>query len=476
MIYTNNADPIVDKIYKSMDKFVSQKQTRRYEETQLEYIRPLVDVYYAEYIIQETPILNKVIRVLSQDVILNNYTLDMPKILETSAGNNEDLDTFNTFWNDSNKFQLYLASVEFFSYGYGACEIRYNEYGVPVKIEQIPAKSIRIRIREFGGQRYCYVEQQINGDIKLLRISHSDKSRGTDYTYLDENGIDDESSGWCIWIGGGTLNSWYSTPYWRSAKTSILTTMHIDKLNYKKISSGNIPSGLLILSGSRRKQLKNEPSLEEQIHDQMFEAGNGTAMIFLDGITPDSKIDSNYIKLEDENYEYMSELKKECISIILEVYGVPKIRLMIDDITESMNSNKSDTLYEIYNKSIESEQFIFKEVINNFNHDELGIQYDCVMDTPEFNDKTNVKITSVVSLFEEGLLTLGQAVEYLSRLLPDVNFDMIMDSDEQKLSRYYKGSLLGSTDAMTPTQLDDFDVTQQLMSVLEEATGNGLFQ
>ena len=53
---------------------------------------------------------------------------------------------------------------------------------------------------------------------------------------------------------------------------------------------------------------------------------------------------------------------------------------------------------------------------------------------------------------------------------------MIMDSDEQKLSRYYKGSLLGSTDAMTPTQLDDFDVTQQLMSVLEEATGNGLFQ
>ena len=172
----------------------------------------------------------------------------------------------------------------------------------------------------------------------------------------------------------------------------------------------------------------------------------------------------------------MSELKKECISIILEVYGVPKIRLMIDDITESMNSNKSDTLYEIYNKSIESEQFIFKEVINNFNHDELGVQYDCVMDTPEFNDKTNVKITSVVSLFEEGLLTLGQAVEYLSRLLPDVNFDMIMDSDEQKLSRYYKGSLLGSTDAMTPTQLDDFDVTQQLMSVLEEATGNGLFQ
>ncbi len=463
-----------DKIKKSFYKYVTPKQTRKYENEQVAHIRPLIDVIDADKIINNSPLLYKTIRVLAQDTILNNYTLNIPDVLDEGVGDDE-LRRFNGFWNDKNKFQLYMAVTEYYKYGYAALEVRYGGDGYPVQLEQIPALSIRIRIQHFDGLKFCYIEQQINDDVKLLRISHSDESKGTDYSYLDERGIDDGSVGVAIWIGGGTINSWYSMPYWTSAKTSILTSIYIDELNYQKLSQGNVPSGVLLFEGNYRKRQGTE-SFENQLKRQLHNAGSGTAMIYLEGITPDSKIDTNYIKLEDDNYAYLSELKKECIGIILESFGVPKVRLMIDDITESMNSNKSDTIYEIYNKSIASEQVIFKEIINDFNEDELDITYDCVMDTPEFNDKTSVKITTIISLFEEGLLTLGQTVEYLSRLLPEVNFDSLMDSDEMKLSRYYKGSLLGSQDAMSPIQVDGIDETQELLARLESATNGGLFE
>lgn len=467
-----------NEIKKGIFEFISPRWSSKYNDGRAEHIPPLIDIGHADKIIHHSPILHKVIRVLSQDVILNNYTLNIPNI----QGNDEDplqskeeyeLNKFNTFWNDTNKYQLYLAAQEYYTFGYAALEIRYDINDSPVLLEQIPAMSLQIRRKTIDGEKYTYAEQTLNDETKLLRIANPDASKGTDYTKLDLYGIDDGHAGKCIWLGGGTTSTWYAEPYWLDANTKILTGIYIDELNYSKIYSGNIPSGVLLFAGSYRK---DQESIEDAVNNQLARAGSGLATIYIEGKTPDSTIDVEYIKVEDENYEYLQELGKECVSKILEVYGVPKVRLMIDDITESMNSSKSVTLYEIYNKSITSEQVMFKQIINEFNKTELKLSYDCVMDTPEFNDKTNIKINTVISVFEEGLITLGQAVESLSRLLPEINFDNLLDTPQQLACRYYKGSLLGSNDFMYPMQMDELDVVSQLKDALVGEGQNGLFQ
>jgi hypothetical protein len=117
-----------------------------------------------------------------------------------------------------------------------------------------------------------------------------------------------------------------------------------------------------------------------------------------------------------------------------------------------------------------------KQIINEFNKTELGLGYDCEMDTPEVNDKTNIKVDTVISVFEEGLITLGQAVESLSRLLPEINFDNLLDTPQQLACRYYKGSLLGSNDFLDPMQQDGMGVVAQLQEALVGAGQDGLFQ
>lgn len=467
-----------NRIKKNIFEYISPRWSKKKDDGEAEYVPPLINVVHADKLIHNSPLLHKVIRVLAQDVILNNYTLDIPNI----QGNDDnpemsteelELEIFNNFWNDANKFQFYLAAQEAYTFGYGAAEIRYNINDEPIKLEQIPAMTIQIRRKTIAGEKYTYVEQTIDDRKELLRIAIPDASKGTDYSRLDMLGIDDGSTGKCIWLGGGTTSTWYNEPYWFDANTSILTSIYIDELNYDKISSGNIPSGVMLFEGSYRKQ---QESFESQIERQISKAGSGTAIICLEGMTPDSDVDAEYIKLEDENYEYLRELRKECISTILEAYGVPKVRLMIDDITESMNSSKSVTLYEIYNKSILSEQYQFKQLINGFNRAELGLHYDCVMDTPEFNDKTNIKINTIISVFEEGLITLGQAVESLSRLLPEMNFDNLLDTPQQLACRYYKGSLLGSNEFTDPFQMDGMTAVTNLQQMLAERGENGLFQ
>ena len=478
MMIKNNLDSTFDNIKKGIFEYISPRWSRKYKEGNVDHVPPLVSVVHADKIIHHSPILHKVIRVLSQDVVLNNYTLDIPNIqgndLNPAMSQEEyELEQFNLFWNDNNKFQLYLAAQDYYTFGYGALEIRYNVEGKPVRLEQIPAMTLEICRKTIEGDVYTYAKQTLDDESILLRIANPDDSKGNDYTKIDLLEIDDGHTGYCLWLGGGTTSTWYSEPYWLDANTNILTGVYIDELNYDKIYSGNIPSGVLLFEGSYRK---NQESIEERLESQLARAGSGVATIYLEGMTPDSNIQTEYIKIEDENYEYLRELRKECISTILEAYGVPKVRLMIDDITESMNSSKSVTLYEIYNKSITSEQVMFKQVINDFNRTELHLNYDCVMDTPEFNDKTNIKINTIISVFEEGLITLGQAVESLSRLLPEMNFDNLLDTPQQLSCRYYKGSLLGSNDFMDPGQLDGMSVVAELQNTLAGVGQDGLFQ
>ena len=112
-------------------------------------IDPIVPVAIAESLILQNNKLDKSIRILSQDVILNDFTF---------LNEEEQIDEqVNEFWKN-NINELYKQIQEFYSYGYGVSEVIFDENGIPRKLYQIPAKSVFIheeRTNDENGRYRC---------------------------------------------------------------------------------------------------------------------------------------------------------------------------------------------------------------------------------------------------------------------------------------------------------------------------------
>lgn len=111
--------------------------------------------------------LDKAIRILAQDVILNEITY-------LSEKENENEELVACFWKN-NINELYKQLQEYYSYGFGASEIIFdNKTGLPVELYQIPAETVFIkqeskRDSKTGEIHYSYYAiQKIDGK-KTLR-------------------------------------------------------------------------------------------------------------------------------------------------------------------------------------------------------------------------------------------------------------------------------------------------------------------
>ena len=121
---------------------------------------------------------------------------------------------------------------------------------------------------------------------------------------------------------------------------------------------------------------------------------------------------------------------------------------MIDDVTESMNSNKFNTIYEIQTKSLEKEQLPFE--IQFF-------KYECMVDieTPIFSDKKDVEINTILTLFNNGIITLGETIKAIIVYFPA--FELEYNNVNPLFNeRYYNGRLLG-TNEYSQEDIDQLD-------------------
>ena len=118
---------------------------------------------------------------------------------------------------------------------------------------------------------------------------------------------------------------------------------------------------------------------------------------------------------------------------------------MIDDVTESMNSNKSNTIYEIYTKSLENEQLPFEIEINKFNKKYFDYEGIVDIETPIFSDKKDVEINTILTLFNNGLITLGEAIKAVSVYYPALQLEY-SDSNPIYDERFYNGRILGMSE------------------------------
>ncbi len=409
-------------------------------------IDPFVPVSVAESLILQNNKLDKSIRILSQDVILNDFSFI------TEEENEQVID----FWK-SNLNELYKQIQEFYSYGYGVSEIIFDKNGIPKKLYQIPAKSVFIheeRTTDENGEVISsyYAIQQVVGkkDVKM-RLSR--------YNYTKE----DDDLPVCLWIGGGKTSEFYDIPYWLPAFNSISAKVSLDELNAKKINEGNLLSGILTVI--RPPVTKRDESVDDTLEEQMHEAGTGIMTLELQSFNSEIPFDVKYIPISEQNYDYLSQLAEQCDDDVLSCFSIPKIRMMNASEKESMNSNKSDVIYEVYTKSLENEQMPFEIQIEKFNLKYFNFDAKCNIETPIFSDKKELEVDMILKLFNNGILTLGQSINAISLLYPHLEMS-VEENNPLFADRYYNGNLLGiepNTD-----DLNSFDDVRDLIAYLDE--------
>lgn len=388
---------------------------------------PLVKPCDCKYVIRNYPTLAAIIRVLSVDVIFNEFNFTHKDDPEFSH------EQMQNFWK-RNKSELMKVEEQHLGYGFGAAEILFDkETGkIPTKLHQIPSETLTIEQVSYNGRRYHFARYEYESTQKRFKIIHEDYE---DFPAMLE------VHGWVLWLGGGSDSEWYDLPIWSSAYHDIMTSIKKKELDHNTINNGNLPRAILLIKAPPDNSHPDEESPYESLKRQMRDSAGGVAISYLETPVNTMELKTEYVKVQDDNYEYLNQLVSATDNILLTLYHVPKIRLMIDDMKESQNSNKSHTLYEIYTLDLESYQVPIEEKIDYFNSLFWDLDINCSIKTPIFVDTKQIQVETIVNLFDVGILTLKDALLRIKALYPEHNWTNIDWENPELNQRFYHGML-----------------------------------
>jgi len=393
-------------------------------------IRPYIPVAVCDNLILQTVYLSKCINTFAEDMVLNDFNIQSEK----------DYTSIIDFW-ELNQDELCNQVKDYLSYGFGGAEIVYDTSNNVAEILQIPADTLHIRKETKNDDNgepntYFYAVQQVAGkeDVKM-RLSH--------LTYPKS---DDELTE-CFWIGGGRRSDFYDYPCWLECFNHVSASVSLDLLDAQKLADGNLISGVLVITRPPVSPL-NDDDLDATLEEKMENHGSGVFTLELTTLNPDIPLNVQYVQISESNYTYLKELADKSDSKILATFKMPKARLLIDDTTESMNSNKTNTLYKIYSIELNNAQRPLEKNIRKFNNKYFECADKVEIVTPVFVDDKDVESQTTINLFDKGLITLGQAVEKILSIYPEFNNEeAVIDYDNPVYNeRYYNGNPLGLTE------------------------------
>ena len=451
----NNINPnysLVKSTIDNTEKDELDKISTKLDETEYGYIYPPVHQGITDYVLKNNGKLKRCTDVLAQDTILQDY------VFKDQNGDNIFDTPINCFWNKKNKYNLYLAVMERYQYGFGCCEIIFQK-GTPTGLVQIPAKTMVIQKEEQpnGEKLYYAVQMEFNSEQKRFKL----------YNLLDEYPDSDNDLGVVLWLGGGTTHRFYDIPSWYPSTDLILSQINLNILTAQQLNDGNNISGILNITGPPQRPNELGVTVEQQLRQQMQNTGTGILVSYLETTNKDFPLNFDFIQISNDNWNYLENFSKNVDDAIMSCYCIPKVRLMIDDTTESMNSNKSDTIWQIYAISLNYEQFSNELIIQDFNAMFFEMDYEVDMQIPIFSDKRQIELTTIKDLFNSGLLTLGQAIVKISEFYPELSIDADLEMENPILAeRYFNGNALGFNDYPTiddvPSPSSDEEINQIL--------------
>ena len=423
-----NINTGISKIYKSITEslktntfFVSEKEDTAPYRVEL---KPPVPMKDCKYVFDHSSYVAKCCRILAKDIILNKITL---------ISDNEENDTVVKKIQDNlieNIMELYYMLVDYYYAGIGAVEYATGKH--KFKLKQIPINTTRIIRVNYKGKEYYLLEQKIESSTNYFKIM------GEVYppNFSHFNG---EVLGDCCLIGGDNFYQFFATPLWVQEKDKIFTEIAISNKNYNTITNGNIATGILNINlepqlmkpvayDENGDEIKT-PSREDIIAEEITNTDSGIAVVFTESNRP---ITFDFTNIENSNYEYLEKQQEKAEQSVLNCYNIPLARLMINTEKESMNSNKTQSIWEIYTLDLATEQSRIKEFIKEFVYELYSLKVEVEIELPIFSDRREIEINNILNEWDKGVLTLKQTITALSEYTDviDLNeYDFTMNED-----------------------------------------------
>ena len=423
-----NINTGISKIYKSITEslktntfFVSEKEDTAPYRVEL---KPPVPMKDCKYVFDHSSYVAKCCRILAKDIILNKITL---------ISDNEENDTVVKKIQDNlieNIMELYYMLVDYYYAGIGAVEYATGKH--KFKLKQIPINTTRIIRVNYKGKEYYLLEQKIESSTNYFKIM------GEVYppNFSHFNG---EVLGDCCLIGGDNFYQFFATPLWVQEKDKIFTEIAISNKNYNTITNGNIATGILNINlepqlmkpvayDENGDEIKT-PSREDIIAEEITNTDSGIAVVFTESNRP---ITFDFTNIENSNYEYLEKQQEKAEQSVLNCYNIPLARLMINTEKESMNSNKTQSIWEIYTLDLATEQSRIKEFIREFIYELYSLKVEVEIELPIFSDRREIEINNILNEWDKGVLTLKQTITALSEYTDviDLNeYDFTMNED-----------------------------------------------
>jgi hypothetical protein len=368
---------------------------------------------------------------------------------------------------EASQLEIRNLAYDFVLYGAGCCKITpypdHNEF----RLTQIPQEALKIFREDKEHETPIYmVENKNTGtgteDIyKMLGAEYPE-----DFTYKGK----ELETVW--WLGRDNFYNFYSKPRWLPCMDSLDAQIALKTFDTEKINTGFNMNNVLFFNKNstyinpKKPQQKNNKDNKtnkesdenesatnyfeqftqqtrnrddaERIKNELQLAGTGTAVLY--EVTTDPMNMQN-VSLSDPNWEYLIDKHKQADQEIISAFSIPRERYMLNDVKESMNSNKTASFWEIYVKSLHRRQRIYEEGLKEIIYSLYDLSKDIVIDIeiPTFSDIVNAKIERFSDLFTMGAITLGQLTMLLSKYITDINWDEIDWNDPIYDERFIGG-------------------------------------
>ena len=423
IIRGETVDPEVATIHKSIAENLKDKDTFQSmnEDTANNYseLKPPIPMQTCLYIFKNSGDVAKCCRVLADDIIYTTITLT-PSSLDADDHLNNQVRKINEYLN-KNIDELHNLWIDYNYAGWAALEYAWNN--TEFKLRQMPIHTCTIIKFELQGKEYYLLRQKINSETRFFKIMGE--------SYPDNfNTFQNKPLSFASLVGGDNIYQFFSIPLWVQHYDEILTEIAIKKGDYKTVANGNISSGVLNINiepqtGNPIKYDENgkpvkQKSRKEVISDELKSANGGTAVIFTESNRPTNM---DYVALTNNNTGYLSELKVTCQQSVLNDYNVPLIRLMINTEKESMNSDKTKSIWEIYTLNLRNKHKPAKLFIKELIKELYSLDVDVEIATPLFSNTRETEIKLHSQAWNDGAINLKQYVTALSEYLTVIDLN-----------------------------------------------------
>jgi len=199
------------------------------------------------------------------------------------------------------------------------------------------------------------------------------------------------------------------------------------------------------------------PTYPSLLKKELNSSGFGNAIFYEES---DQPLTANYVNLSQENYEYLDTKLNNLKDNLISRSKIPRERYMLNDIKESMNSQKTVAFWEIYTKylaSLQGHEII--PVIRNILEIIYGVTFKVSLTVPEFEEIKNSRINEIRENFKTGLITFGEAITEIANIEgKTVNLDENPLFDEY----FYNGQPMNLLSGVEPINEDLQELLQQI--------------